>query len=610
MNNDDIILHLKDELAHVCLDQGLVNVDDFDRIVSHVKNTGDSIYDLMQKDGLVSESKVLNALEKKYGIQVAINVKPMKPYLKNFPYAFCIKSGLVPIGDDGISLNIGVCAPSSLNSLKNLNLLTGRKVSAKFISISLLAQMLSKSNEKIVPDTETKSDNKGNANQLNEISPSPDVKIPQMQLPGIPEVVIGPDGKPPVYNRRKEDKKNLITLSGDVINAVEDIMSNAVNTGVSDIHFEIFKDGAGVRFRKNGTMVKIPEYEKFINDNYNAVIARIKILANLDIAERRLPQDGKISFKTKEGGEVDFRVSVLPTILGERIVIRVLNSSAVAISVDSLGLTDHQKILFTEAISAPQGMVLVTGPTGSGKTTTLYGAINYLNKPNVNILTAEDPIEYTVSGISQLQVREDIGLTFASALRSFLRQDPEIILVGEIRDTETADIATKAALTGHLVLSTLHTNSAIGAINRLINMGLPAYLVSSALSLIVAQRLVRKNCQHCNSETHVDDGLGEKIAESIPSLKGFRLMQGAGCEHCAQTGYSGRRAVHEVLKITPQLQKAIIDNKSEIELYEIAKKEGFELISEVALDYVRSGELSLEEYHRVIPQVSGNKVPL
>ena len=600
MGNEEIILHLKDELAHVCLDLGIVEAVDFDRIASHVKNTGDSLYDLIQKDGLVSEQKLLKALEKKYGILVASNVKPMKPYIKNFPYAFCIKNGLVPIGDDGISIDIGVCAPSGLNSLKNLNLLTGRKVSAKFISINLLMQTLDKGNEKVVADPPLVEESKPSKSLKSEAA-----KLPQLQLPGIPEVVISLDGKPATYNRRKEDKKNIINLSGDVINAVEDIMTTAVDTGVSDIHFEIFKDGAGIRFRKNGTMVQIEEYVKFINENYNAVIARIKILANLDIAERRLPQDGKISFKTKAGAEVDFRVSVLPTTMGERIVIRVLNSSAVAISIDSLGLSEAQKIIFTEAISAPQGMVLVTGPTGSGKTTTLYGAINYLNHPDVNILTAEDPIEYTVSGISQLQIREDIGLTFATALRSFLRQDPEIILVGEIRDTETADIATKAALTGHLVLSTLHTNSAIGAIYRLINMGLPAYLVSSAISLVVAQRLVRKNCTHCSSEAHVDDGVSEKVIESIPSLKGVSFMQGTGCEHCSQTGYSGRRAVHEVLKITPEIQKAIIDNKSESELYEIAKKQGFELISEVALNHVRSGEISLEEYHRAIPQITG-----
>ena len=601
MSNEEIILHLKDELAHVCLDLGLVDVVDFDRIGLHVNNTGDSIYDLIQKDGLVSEQKLLLALEKKYGILVASNVKPMKPYIKNFPYAFCTKNGLVPIGDDGISIDIGVCAPSGLNSLKNLNLLTGRKVSAKFISMNLLIQMLDKGNDKAVTNTEPVIEETVSAKEPK----SNTTKLPQLQLPGIPEVALTADGKAPTYNRRKEDKKNIINLSGDVINAVEDIMTTAVDTGVSDIHFEIFKDGAGIRFRKNGTMVQIAEYVKFINENYNAVIARIKILANLDIAERRLPQDGKISFKTKAGVEVDFRVSVLPTIVGERVVIRVLNSSAVAISVDSLGLSESQKVIFTEAISAPQGMVLVTGPTGSGKTTTLYGAINYLNKPDVNILTAEDPIEYTVTGISQLQIREDIGLTFATALRSFLRQDPEIILVGEIRDAETADIATKAALTGHLVLSTLHTNSAIGAIYRLINMGLPAYLVSSALSLVVAQRLIRKNCTNCSTEAHVDDGVSEKIIEEFPALRGVKFMQGTGCEHCSQTGYSGRRAVHEVLKVTPQIQKAIIDNRSESDLYEIAKKEGFEVISDVALNHVRSGEISLEEYHRVIPQLSG-----
>jgi type IV pilus assembly protein PilB len=246
-------------------------------------------------------------------------------------------------------------------------------------------------------------------------------------------------------------------------------------------------------------------------------------------------------------------------------------------------------------------LVLVTGPTGSGKSTTLYGAIHYLNKPDVNILTAEDPVEYTMSGISQVQVREDIGLGFAEALRSFLRQDPEIILVGEIRDTETADIATKAALTGHLVLSTLHTNSAVGAINRLINMGLPPYLVSSALTLVVAQRLVRVNCKHCTTEIDQISDHNSSQLSSFPDLVGKVLKQGQGCEQCSQTGYSGRMAVHEVLKITPRIQKAMNELATENDIVAIAKQEGFMPMADTALEHVKSGILSLEEYVRVIP---------
>jgi type IV pilus assembly protein PilB len=397
----------------------------------------------------------------------------------------------------------------------------------------------------------------------------------------------------------KEQAKSFDSTS--VIKAVEDIFCKAIDSGVSDIHVEVFKDYANTRFRKNGTLVSIDEYKSFLTDNYVAVIARIKILANLDIAEKRLPQDGKISFTSASGKEVDFRVSVLPTNLGERVVIRILSSTSLAVSVDGIGFDKKQTKLFIEAIEAPQGLILVTGPTGSGKSTTLYGAINYLNKPGVNILTAEDPVEYTVAGISQVQVRESIGLSFANALRSFLRQDPEIILVGEIRDAETADIATKAALTGHLVLSTLHTNSSIGAITRLINMGLAPYLVASALTLVVAQRLIRLNCQHCAEAEDVPSGtISEKLFNQI---NGRKVKRSRGCEKCFNTGYAGRRAVFEVLKVNARIQRAMNEGADENEIHLLAIEEGFEDMSTSAIKFILSGELSLEEYLRVIPQV-------
>lgn len=592
MSKEDFFVQLKNELGKICLDQHLISSEEFDVISKHVKNTEGNLYDLILKDGHATEEKLLKALEEKYGIPAVYAAKPIIPDFKNFPFQFCFKSGLIPIGDDGVTLEIGVAAPSCLNSIKNLNLLTGRKVAAKFIGASVLMYAIRSYDEA----TNTFIDRRGAHPDSKSATTNPDqIAITVTDNKKI-EV-----SQAPAYQRRKSDKKDLIVLSGDVVNAVDNILSHAVNTGCSDIHFEIFKDTANVRFRKNGSLVSIPEYLKFITDNYNAVIARIKILSNLDIAERRLPQDGKISFKAEGGTEVDFRVSVLPTNLGERVVVRILNSNSLAISIEALGFKDRQKNDFLEAISAPQGMVLVTGPTGSGKSTTLYGAIHYLNKPDVNILTAEDPVEYTMSGISQVQVREDIGLGFAAALRSFLRQDPEIILVGEIRDTETADIATKAALTGHLVLSTLHTNSAVGAINRLINMGLPPYLVSSALTLVVAQRLVRVNCQHCVTEIDQIESHNSNQLLSFPDLVGKPLMQGKGCDHCSQTGYSGRIAVHEVLKVTPRIQKAINELATENEIVTIAKQEGFSPISDTALAHVISGKLSLEEYVRVIP---------
>ena len=383
---------------------------------------------------------------------------------------------------------------------------------------------------------------------------------------------------------------------------MDEILSEAVMNGTSDVHIEIFKDIAQIRFRNGGTLLIQSQYKVFIAKNYNAVVARIKILANLDIAERRLPQDGKISYTAKDGTEVDFRISILPTSLGERIVIRILNSSSLAVTIGAIGFTKKQENEFIAAVSSPQGMVLVTGPTGSGKSTTLYGAMNYLNEPDVNILTAEDPVEYTMAGISQVQIREEIGLTFAGALRSFLRQDPEIILVGEIRDGETADIASKAALTGHLVLSTLHTNSAVGAISRLINMGLPGYLVSSAVTAIVAQRLIRVNCENCKIEIDKNNAEIKEFIKIYNIKESASLMKGEGCDDCNGTGYKGRKGVHEVLTITPDIEEAITEKKSEQEMVEIAKKGTFTSLADAAVRFVEDGTLSVEEYLRVIPQ--------
>jgi type II secretory ATPase GspE/PulE/Tfp pilus assembly ATPase PilB-like protein len=344
------------------------------------------------------------------------------------------------------------------------------------------------------------------------------------------------------------------------------------------------------------------EFQGFVTKNLPAIISRIKIIAGLDIAERRLPQDGGANYVSiRNKTDVDLRISIIPTSFGERAVLRILNKASLSLDIDALGFSEEQKTVFKKNIESPQGLVLVTGPTGSGKSTTLYGAINYLNKEDVNILTAEDPVEYSINGIGQVQIRDDIGLTFASALRSFLRQDPEIILVGEIRDAETADIATKAALTGHLVLSTLHTNSAVGAITRLINMGLPRYLVSNALSCVVAQRLLRINCPNCSRPYRPSEI--EEVAQYPlfdPTLR-IHLKRGDGCPSCNQSGFVSRKAVHEVLDISFAVKSLINKDASEQEIIACAQKEGFIAMIDRARDYIYSGQTTIEEVLRTIP---------
>ena len=341
-------------------------------------------------------------------------------------------------------------------------------------------------------------------------------------------------------------------------------------------------------------------YSKFLHENYSAVVARIKIISKLDIAERRVPQDGASTFKS-ETKEIDLRVSILPTKNNERIVMRILNKDAGDKALSDLGFESNDLEKLVKAITSPQGMVLVTGPTGSGKTTTLYSVLKHINKPGMNILTAEDPVEYEMEGVGQVQVKEAIGYTFEEALRSFLRQDPEVILVGEIRDKATVDIALKAALTGHLVFSTLHTNDAPSSITRLVNMGTPNYLISAALTLIMAQRLARKSCLDCRV---LDENITPKLLNSIGFLPEqsarAKIYKGAGCEECSGSGYKGRMGIYEILEIDNELKAGILSNLQQNELNAIAKKNGFRTMQDMGQDLLLSGDLSFAEYERVL----------
>ena len=387
------------------------------------------------------------------------------------------------------------------------------------------------------------------------------------------------------------------TQEAPVVTLVNAILADAARRGASDIHFEPYEKVFRVRFRTDGVLHEIMTPPQRLK---NAMISRIKVMANLDIAERRLTQDGRIKLKGGRGQELDLRVSVLPTLFGEKIVMRLLDKSNLQLDMSKLGFDVKNLEDFKEAIYRPYGMILNTGPTGSGKSTTLYSALSELNKTDVNISTAEDPVEYSIMGINQVQVRDDIGLNFASCLRSFLRQDPDIIMVGEVRDLETAQIAVKAALTGHLVLSTLHTNDAPSTVDRLINMGVEPFLLTSSINLIVAQRLVRRICNQCKAPVEVSpEALINIGVDPAEVAAGFATFQGKGCDNCNTTGYRGRIAIYEVMVIHEALKEQILRGISASDLKREAVKLGMSTLRSSALKKVQEGLTTIEETVRV-----------
>ncbi len=382
---------------------------------------------------------------------------------------------------------------------------------------------------------------------------------------------------------------------GPVIKLVNLMLMQAIKDRASDIHVEPFEKQLRLRYRVDGVLYDSPAPPKTFQ---SAIASRIKIMAQLDIAERRLPQDGRIRIRVA-GRDIDLRVSVLPTIHGEKIVMRVLDKSTLNTNLETIGMDEDSLRKFKTAIDAPHGMMLMTGPTGSGKTSTLYAVLTQLNTTDVNIVTVEDPVEYQLMGVNQMQVKTDIGLTFAGGLRSILRQDPDVVMVGEIRDSETADIAVKAALTGHLVLSTLHTNDAPGAVARMIDMGIEPFLISSSVLLVCAQRLIRKICPHCKEEFQVPPEVIQRLGCSKDELAGTTFYHGRGCGRCKDTGFLGRTAVHEVMAVSDAIREQILHDSSARVIRDLAVKEGMRTLSRSGLDKAKAGLTSLDEILRV-----------
>jgi len=377
-----------------------------------------------------------------------------------------------------------------------------------------------------------------------------------------------------------------------LVKLVDGIIADAIKRGASDIHIESYEKRIRVRYRLDGNLQEMsPLPFKY----RSAIVSRVKIMADLDISERRLPQDGRVKVKVGDRA-VDIRVSVLPTIFGEKVVMRILDPRSLMVDLTKLGFPERGLEQFSNAIRLPYGMILVTGPTGSGKTTTLYSALKQINDPDINIITAEDPVEFNFDGINQVQIKSDIGLAFATCLRSFLRQDPDVIMVGEIRDGETAEIAIRAALTGHLVFSTVHTNDAASTINRLVDMEVPSYLVASAVKLIMAQRMVRKICNYCKAEIEISPETLERLGVPENEIKDFKIYQGKGCQECNNTGFSGRTGLFEIMPITPALERMILDGKSSQEIKEYAVSEEKMLtLRSAGLEKLKKGITTIDE---------------
>ncbi|MEA2031518.1 MAG: type IV-A pilus assembly ATPase PilB [candidate division Zixibacteria bacterium] len=415
------------------------------------------------------------------------------------------------------------------------------------------------------------------------------------------EIVKGMEDQDDLEVVEAEDLPNESDLMSAIqdkplVKLVDSIIADAIRMGSSDIHFEMYEKRIRVRYRIDGDLREMaPLPFKY----RGAIVSRLKIMADLDISERRLPQDGRIKIKIS-GRTVDLRVSVLPTIFGEKVVMRILDPNALMVDMTKLGFRKNDLNKFQEAIHLPFGIILVTGPTGSGKTTTLYSALKQINTIDVNIMTAEDPVEFNFDGINQVAVKSNIGMTFAAALRSFLRQDPDIIMVGEIRDTETAEIAIRAALTGHLVFSTLHTNDAPSAINRLIDMGVPGYLVASATKLIMAQRMCRKICQSCKEEINLTAEQVESLGELPKELKrNIRAFKGRGCRECNNTGKSGRTGIFEVMPITHAIENLIFERATDSEIRRVALEEGMYSLRMSAIEKMKAGIISIDEVFAV-----------
>jgi type IV pilus assembly protein PilB len=555
-------------LSDFLLAEGLITSDQFAQVMAEQKRTNDKLPSVIVRLGFMTEEQMVHAQSRHYRIPFVVLPEGGIPpeILRLVPGAIALKHEVIPIGRTAGALTLAMVDATNLSAVDDVAFRTGMRVFPVVAQPSLIRQALEqlyeppKSNlATALTDAET-----GTPGEGDEKAPSP------LELQASAE-------------------------HAPVVKLVNMIILDAIARGASDIHLEPGERYLQVRFRIDGVLQDVMTPAKRLEP---ALVSRIKIMTSLDIAERRLPQDGRIKFRDS-GREMDFRVSVIPTLYGESVVLRLLDKTALKLDLTQLGFDGWSLEQFHAAIRSPHGMILVTGPTGSGKTTTLYSALQTVNSSDIHILTLEDPVEYNIPRVNQVQVNEEIGFGFATALRSFLRHDPDVILVGEMRDLDTAQIANRAALTGHLVLSTLHTNDAPSTVTRLIDMGIPPFLLGSSLRLIVAQRLARKICEECKGPYDADEG--DLVAHGLKpqGLGAIALYRGVGCRSCNFTGLRGRIALYEVLPIGREIRELIVGQASSAEIKKVARDLGMLTLREAGLSKVLEGVTTIEEILRV-----------
>ncbi|RLE27034.1 MAG: type IV-A pilus assembly ATPase PilB [Acidobacteria bacterium] len=564
------------KIGELLLKAQLITEDQLKKVLEDQQTTGGRVGQHLVKHGFVSEEDILDCLSQQYGVP-SINLRHFDiddTIIRLIPADVARKYEFIPVSKTGATLTVAMGDPTNVFAMDDITFITGYRVEPVVASEEALREAIDKYF--------------GTTHAI-------ELKKVMDDLSTVDEASLE------ILEEEEELDVADLEASADeapVVRLVNLILTDALKRGASDIHIEPYEKSFRVRFRIDGILYEIMNPPLKLKD---AISSRIKIMAKLDIAEKRLPQDGRIKIKMKYQGkpkELDYRVSTLPTLHGEKIVLRLLDKDNLMLDMTKLGFEKQSLKWFEEAIFSPYGMVLVTGPTGSGKTNSLYSAISRINTPETNIMTAEDPVEFQLSGINQVQMKESIGLNFAAALRSFLRQDPNIVLVGEIRDFETAEIAIKAALTGHLVLSTLHTNDAPSTINRLMNMGIEPFLVATSVNLIVAQRLIRRICSKCKEVEDVPVQALLNVGFSESEAPNIQLYKGRGCEACNQRGYKGRVGLFEVMKVTEDVRELILSGASAIELRRKAMEEGMIALRQSGLQKIREGVTTIEEVVR------------
>ena len=592
------------KLGEILVRENLISPQHLREALDYQREHGGRLGFNLVKLGLVSDDMITAVLSRQYGIP-SVNLELFQidtQVLHLIPQEVAQKYSVLPLSRVGASLTLAMVDPTNVFAMDDVKFMTGLNVEPVVVAEASIQQAISKyygSSKEIELSSIAVEDVVFDA----AVSKNSNGGITHADLVSLDTIDFDTDRTEDVEVVEDNEEIDLSTLSrisedAPVVRLVNVLLVDALRRGASDIHVEPYEKELRIRFRIDGVLYDVMRPPLKMRD---ALISRVKIMSKLDISEKRLPQDGRIKIKVKvdsRSRELDFRVSTLPTLFGEKVVLRLLDKENLMLDMTKLGFEPESLVKFQRNISKPYGMVLVTGPTGSGKTNTLYSALQSLNTVQTNIMTAEDPVEFNLMGINQVQMKEQIGLNFAAALRAFLRQDPNIILVGEIRDFETAEIAIKAALTGHLVLSTLHTNDAPSTISRLMNMGIEPFLVATSVNLIQAQRLIRRVCKDCKRENPTPPEALMEVGFTAEDAKALKTYKGKGCATCNNTGYKGRIGLYEVMEVNDEIRELILIGASSLELRKKAIEDGMITLRESGLQKVRAGLTTLEEVVR------------